>query len=101
MLLAPVLGFAGLAVASASFRASRPRSALTGSALAIVGIIGTAGLTLFPFLLPSSSDPRASLTVWDASSSQLTLWTMLLATAVFLPIVLAYTAWVYRVMRAR
>ncbi len=61
-------------------------------------MISTAGLSLFPFLLPSSTDPRASLTVWDASSSHLTLWIMLLATAVFLPIILAYTAWVYRVM---
>lgn len=98
MVLAPLVGLGGLAIASTAFWASKPRAALVGSTLAIGGIIGTAGLTLFPFLLPSSSDPRVSLTVWDASSSQLTLWTMLLATAVFLPIILAYTAWVYRVM---
>jgi cytochrome d ubiquinol oxidase subunit II len=59
------------------------------------------GVSLFPFLMPSSSEPASSLTVWDASSSQRTLWIMLLATGLFLPIVLAYTAWVYRVLRGR
>jgi cytochrome d ubiquinol oxidase subunit II len=36
--------------------------------------------------------------VWDASSSQNTLWIMLLVTAFFLPIILLYTAWVLRVV---
>jgi len=62
-------------------------------------VILTAGLALFPFLLPSSSVPGASLTVWDASSSQRTLFIMLLATLLFLPIVLIYTSWVFHVMR--
>ena len=57
------------------------------------------GASLFPFLLPSSSDPRSSLTVWDASSSQRTLGIMLLAVAVLLPLVIAYTSWVYHVLR--
>jgi len=49
--------------------------------------------------MPSSSEPSASLTVWDASSSKLTLAIMLGAVVVFLPIVMAYTAWVYYVLR--
>ena len=64
-------------------------------------MIATAGLSAFPFLLPSSLDPNASLTVWDSSSSRTTLLIMLFATLVFLPIVLAYTAFVYRVLRGR
>jgi cytochrome d ubiquinol oxidase subunit II len=51
--------------------------------------------------MPSSSDPASSLTVWDASSSHLTLMVMLIVTAIFMPIILAYTAWVYRVMRGK
>lgn len=43
--------------------------------------------------------PQASLTVWDATSSQLTLFVMLLATLILLPIVLAYTGFVFRVTR--
>jgi cytochrome d ubiquinol oxidase subunit II len=64
-------------------------------------VIATAGFSAFPFMLPSSLDANASLTVWDASSSRLTLLIMLIATLVFLPLVLAYTAWVYRVLRGR
>ena len=69
------------------------------SGLSIAGVIATAGVSLFPFLLPSSLDPTSSLTVWDASSSATTLLVMTVATAILLPIVLAYTAWVYRVLR--
>jgi cytochrome d ubiquinol oxidase subunit II len=58
-----------------------------------------AGFSLFPFLMPSSTNPDQSLTVWDASSSQMTLGLMLIATVFFLPIILAYTSWVYRVLR--
>ena len=48
---------------------------------------------VIPFLLPSSSNPDMSLTVWDASSSKLTLEIMLVCVIIFLPIVLAYTGW--------
>jgi cytochrome d ubiquinol oxidase subunit II len=69
------------------------------SALAQAGTILTAGVALFPFLMPSSTRPNHSLTVWDASSSAKTLGIMLIAVGIFLPIVLAYTAWVFRVMK--
>jgi cytochrome bd ubiquinol oxidase subunit II len=69
------------------------------SALVPLCTIATAGAALFPFLLPSSSEPGMSLTVWDASSSKLTLAIMLGAVALFLPIIIAYTGWVYRVLR--
>ncbi|MGO4707312.1 cytochrome d ubiquinol oxidase subunit II [Microvirga sp. 2MCAF38] len=98
-MIAPALGILGCVLAFVGMTMRTWRVALTGTSAAIVGIISTAGLSLFPFLLPSSVQPNASLTVWDASSSLLTLWTMLLVTGFFLPIILAYTAWVYRVMR--
>jgi len=69
------------------------------SGVGIAGVIGSMGVSLFPFLLPSSSYPGSSLTVWDASSSHRTLGIMLIAVIVFLPIVLAYTSWVYHVLR--
>ena len=71
------------------------------SSLMVGGTIASAGFALFPFLLPSSLDPRSSLTVWDASSSRGTLLLMLVVTVVLLPIILLYTGWVYRVMRGR
>lgn len=82
-------------------RRARHRTAFVSSAIAIAGTIFSAGFALFPFLMPSSLDPRSSLTIWDASSSRTTLGLMLIATLVLLPIVLAYTTWVYRVLRGR
>jgi cytochrome d ubiquinol oxidase subunit II len=79
----------------------RHASAFVASAIAIAGTIASAGLALFPFLLPSSLDPRSSLTVWDASSSKTTLGLMLFVTAVLLPVVIAYTSWVYHALRGR
>jgi cytochrome d ubiquinol oxidase subunit II len=101
MLIAPALVFIGALSARVFLAARRGWLAFTASAAALLGVIATAGLSAFPFLLPSSLDPNASLTVWDSSSSRSTLLFMLIAVVVFLPIVLAYTAFVYRVLRGR
>ncbi|CAM5767124.1 cytochrome d ubiquinol oxidase subunit II [Labrys miyagiensis] len=100
-LLAPALAIVGALGAAILLSARRPLIAFIASALSIAGVIATAGLSVFPFLLPSSLDPRSSLTVWDASSSHLTLGIMLVVTLVFLPIILIYTSWVYHVLRGR
>lgn len=67
----------------------------------IIGVIATAGLATFPFILPSTIAPNHSLTVWDASSSQLTLFIMLIAVLIFLPFILAYVIWTYKVFAKR
>jgi cytochrome d ubiquinol oxidase subunit II len=101
MLLAPVLGFAGAVLAFAGIRGNRELLAFAGSSASTVGIIATVGCSMFPFILPSSIDAHSSLTVWNASSTHKTLGIMLFVTIVFLPIVLAYTAWAYKVMFGR
>jgi len=101
LIAAPILGVAGALLAALFARLQRDLLAFLVSALGVAGVVATAGISMFPFLLPSSSDPRASLTVWDSSSSRLTLFIMLLATVVFLPIILLYTGWVMRVLRGR
>jgi cytochrome d ubiquinol oxidase subunit II len=88
-----------VAAGSAVALRSRPLTAFVASACVPLFTIATAGAALFPFLLPSSSEPGMSLTVWDASSSKLTLAIMLGAVVIFLPLILAYTGWVYRVLR--
>ena|SRR3990167_1914609 len=97
----PVLGFAGafLALLTAPFWNSR--FAFLCSSIGIIGVIGTVGVTLFPFIIPSSINFTSSLLVWDASSSRLTLFTMLISAVFFMPIILLYTAWVYRVLRGK
>jgi cytochrome d ubiquinol oxidase subunit II len=98
MMIAPVAGFAGAVATLIAMRARLEVGTLLFSKLSIFGIISTVGVSMFPFILPSSLDPKSSLTVWDASSSHLTLFIMLVVTLIFLPIILAYTAWVYKVL---
>ena len=95
---APVLGLASPLLAFAMLRLRRAVPALLASALGIAAIILSVGASMFPFILPSSLDPRASLTVWDSSSSHMTLFIMLVATTIFIPIIVAYTSWVYKVL---
>jgi cytochrome bd ubiquinol oxidase subunit II len=97
----PAIAYLG--VAAALWLAGRGRTllAFVASSLVVVGVIGTAGVSLFPFIMPSSSDPRSSLTVWDSVSSHLTLDIMLWATVIFMPIIIAYTSWAYKVMAGK
>jgi len=99
MIIAPALGILGPLLTVALTVAKRAGLAFIASALGIFGVIATAGVSMFPFMMPSDIMPQASLTVWDATSSQMTLFVMLLATVVFLPIVIAYTGFAFRVMR--
>lgn len=99
MIAAPVLGILGPLATLALTAKGRAVLAFVTSGVGILGVISTAGVSMFPFLMPSSIAPKASLTVWDSSSSQMTLFVMLISTLIFLPIVLAYTAFVFRVLR--
>ncbi|SIO23018.1 cytochrome bd-I ubiquinol oxidase subunit 2 apoprotein [Rhodovulum sp. ES.010] len=98
IVIAPIMGFAGAALAFAGFKFGREGWTMLASKLSITGIIATVGLTMFPFILPSTVDPTSSLTVWDSSSSHLTLFVMLVSAVIFMPIILLYTAWVYKVL---
>ena len=101
MIIAPVLGFLGAAAGLIGMWRRSPALAFGGSSASAVGIISTVGLSMFPFILPSSINPQSSLTVWNASSSHTTLFIMLIVVVVFMPIVLLYTAWVYKVLWGR
>jgi cytochrome d ubiquinol oxidase subunit II len=97
MLLAPVTGLGGLLLTI--YCRQYPRRTFVLSGFSIAGIILTAAFSMFPFIMPSSSQPNHSLTLWDATSSHLTLQVMFWVTVVFLPLIMLYTSWVYRVMR--
>ncbi len=98
MMLAPIAGFVGAIVVYFSAHNDRAGWAFMGSSLAIIGIILTAGFSLFPFLMPSSSDLNSSLTMWDATSSLLTLKIMFWVAVIFVPIIAVYSFWTYRKM---
>ena len=99
--LVPIVAIAAALATAWLLAAGRAGIAFVASSVVQSGTILTAGIAMFPFLMPSSTQPGHGLTVWDASSSAKTLGIMLGAVLVFLPIVLTYTAWVFRVLRGR
>lgn len=99
--LLPLLTYAGVGLGTLVGAGGRSHLAWWLGALAWIGILGTVGAAMFPFMMPSSTDPAHSLTVWNASSSEHTLVWMTLWTAIFVPAILAYTSWAFWVMRGK
>jgi len=97
----PALAAVATLAALVLLGARRTGLAFIASALAMAGIIGTVAAAMFPFIMPSSSVPDASLTVWDAVSSRMSLGIMLVATLALVPLILLYTSWAYRVMAGK
>lgn len=97
----PGLVLLGTVIVQITIRAGMNLVGFIGSSLSIIGVVATAGVAMFPFLLPSSLNPNMSLTVWDASSSRTTLVIMTVASLIFVPIVLLYTGWVYKVLAGK
>lgn len=99
--LVPALGVLGALAGVFFIKQLKAGLAIISSSVMLLGIVLTPLLAMFPFVMPSSSDPRSSLTIWDCTSSQLTLQIMLIVTLIFLPIVLFYTGWAYKVMSGK
>ena len=97
----PALGLLLPLISALGMRGRKEWLTLLSSGFAIASIILTVGAAMFPMILPSSLDPRFSLTVWDSSSSHMTLFIMLVCALIFIPIILAYTTWVYRILRGK
>jgi cytochrome d ubiquinol oxidase subunit II len=95
-MLAPALGLLGAVGVTLLAVANRAAWAFVCSSLSVAGVILTAGVSLFPFVMPSSLNPSHSLTLWDSSSSHLTLAIMFWAAMIFVPIILFYTFWCYK-----
>jgi len=99
--LVPALAYFGMTLGFFALRARRATLAWWCGALAWIGVIGTVGVSMFPFLLPSSSHPSQSLTVWNSVSSRHTLIWMAGWAAIFVPAILAYTSWAFYIMRGK
>ena len=99
--IVPALGLVMPLVVAAALRSRKEWLGLLGSGLAIAGIILSVGCAMYPMILPSTVDPRFGLTVWDSSSSHVVLFIMLVCSLIFIPLILAYTSWVYSVLRGK
>ena len=99
--IVPAIGVCMPLLAALGMKLRREWLGLMSSGLAIAGIVLSVGVSMFPFILPSTVNPQFSLMVWDASSSHLTLFIMLVCAVIFMPIILAYTSWVFHIMRGK
>ncbi|HTP66456.1 MAG TPA: cytochrome d ubiquinol oxidase subunit II [Geobacteraceae bacterium] len=100
LLLAPALAVAALLGIRLFIAGNRLLTAFAASCLTILMVVGTGVIGLFPNLIPSSIDPAYSLTIFNSSSSAYTLKIMTVVAFIFVPIVIAYKIWVYRIFRA-
>ncbi len=92
---------AGAILTPAMLRRGRDLGAFYGSALCIASLNLILAVGAYPALAPSSGDPGTSLTIFNASSSPLTLKTMLVIALIGMPLVTAYTAWIYHAFRGK
>ncbi|KPZ54217.1 cytochrome d ubiquinol oxidase subunit II [Pseudoalteromonas sp. S3776] len=91
----PILGFVMALSALLFSKLNKPALGLISTSIMLIGVIMTAGVSLFPFIMPSVNNPDISLTIWDAVSSHRTLNIMFVAVVIFIPLILAYTTWCY------
>ncbi|WP_305813575.1 cytochrome d ubiquinol oxidase subunit II [Photobacterium leiognathi] len=99
--IAPILAVVMPLLTALCSRANRAGFAFLFSSLTMVGVVLTFGFATFPFIMPSSLDPNISLTIWDATSSELTMKLMTVVAFIMVPVILAYTAWCYYKMFGR
>jgi len=100
LLAAPLLSVIALAALPLLLKTARYGMTFIASSVYMIGLIATLGLGMFPNLVPAL-DPKLSLTIYNAASSNLTLKTMLIIALIGVPIVLFYTIYVYRVFRGK
>ncbi|MCL1051216.1 cytochrome d ubiquinol oxidase subunit II [Shewanella abyssi] len=100
-MLFPVLGLLMPILVLLSSRMNRSGFAFFFSSIGIAAVILTCGAAMFPFVMPSSLEPNVSLTMWDATASEVSLTVMTWAAIIFVPIVLSYTIWTYLKMFGR
>ena len=97
----PALAVVGALLNVVASKANRCGFAFFFSVLTMAGVIITAAVSMFPFVMPSSTHPEQSLLIWDATSSELTLTLMFYLALVFVSISLLYTIWSYYKMFGR
>ena len=101
MIAMPIIGLVAPLITALCLKRHKDGFAFLFSSLSALGVIMTAGCSLFPFIMPSIVSPDHSLTIWDATSSLKTLNIMTVVAAIFVPLILCYTTWTYSKMFGR
>ena len=95
-----LLTYGSLIAVRTAIRKGEDKKAFIASSVSFMGLWGIVGSLQYPALV-RALDPALNLTIRNASSSQLTLTVMLIIALVGMPLVLLYTAWVYRVFKGK
>jgi len=95
--LVPALGLLAVIFAGLWTSWQAPTAAFVASCFSVTLLLASAAIALFPLLVPALNNPALSLTAANASSTPLTLFVMLIAVIIGLPLVAIYTIWVYKV----
>ncbi len=94
--LLPLLGVVAAAHTGYWHGRGHAKHAFAASSAAIVLLLVSAAIALFPTLVPALGHPAWNLTATNSSSSPLTLRVMLILALLGMSLVGAYTIWVYR-----
>lgn len=97
----PLIALAAMLLGSLAMSARKAIVAWWLGAVAWIGTIATAGVSMFPFLMPSSDDPNQSITVWNGTGSEYNLIWMTIFALIFVPVIISYTTWCFHVMRGK
>lgn len=97
----PGLVYAGILLGVLALATRRSFLAWWMGVVAWVGVMGTVGAAMFPFIMPSSTNPSHSLSIWNSGSSLVTLSWMVGFTLIFMPLIVWYTSWAFWVMRGK
>lgn len=97
----PALAYVSLIAGILAIRAERAVFAWWSGVITWIAVIGMVGAAMFPFVMPSISNPSHSLTVWNSGASTLTMSWMLGFTVLFMPIIVSYTSWAFYIMRGK
>ncbi len=100
LLAVPLAAVASLLGIKVLLVRGKPLLAFGASCLTILMVVATGVIGLFPNLIPSSMDTAYSLTIFNSSSSTYTLRIMTAVAFIFVPIVIVYKIWVYRIFRS-
>ncbi len=96
-----LLLLAGVVYIPVAIKAQRGGAGFLASSVTILSLMGLAAVSLYPRIVPSTLSPEYTLTIYNASSSQKTLQTMLIIALIGMPLVVAYTIFIYRQFRGK
>lgn len=99
--IAPAMIVIGLILYLKYLSGGQYNKVIYGSTLTTIGTVLTIAFASYPVLMRSSINPEYNLTIWNSASSHITLTVMLVSTLIFMPIVIFYTVYVYRVFKGK